>query len=122
MELRHLRAFLTVAQEQSFTKAADKLFTAQPSLSRQIKDLEQEVGVMLFDRSSRHSTVTDGEQAFLSHARQAVERGSLAVAPARQGAHQKNNQTRMGCLSGAEPKVMPNSLAKLKQNIADLKI
>ncbi len=53
MELRHLRYFITVAQEQSFTRATEKLFTAQPSLSQQIKDLEQEVGVNLFEHSSR---------------------------------------------------------------------
>lgn len=64
MELRHLRYFITVAQEQSFTRAAEKLFTAQPSLSQQIKDLEQEVGVNLFERSSRKIQLTDEGKAF----------------------------------------------------------
>jgi len=122
MELRHLRSFLTVAQEQSFTKAADRLFTAQPSLSQQIKDLEQEVGVMLFDRSSRQIKLTDEGQAFLIHAEQALESAKLAVAAARQVVQQKNNQIHIGFLNVAELKVMPNILAKLKQNIPDLKI
>ena len=68
MELRHLRYFITVAQEQSFTRAAEKLFTAQPSLSQQIKDLEQEVGVNLFERSSRKIQLTDEGKAFLIYA------------------------------------------------------
>jgi len=66
MELRHLRYFITVVQQQSFTKAAEKLFTAQPSLSQQIKDLEQEVGVMLFDRSSRKVKLTMKGRLFRS--------------------------------------------------------
>ena len=69
MELRHLRYFVTVAQEQSFTKAADKLFTVQPSLSQQIKDLEQEVGVSLFDRGTRKISLTAEGEAFLIYAK-----------------------------------------------------
>jgi len=57
-----------VAQEQSFTRAAEKLFTAQPSLSQQIKGLEQEVGVNLFERSSRKIQLTDEGKAFLIYA------------------------------------------------------
>jgi len=88
MELRHLRYFMTVAQ-QSFTKAAEKLFTAQPSLSQQIKDLEQEVGVNLFDRSSRKVKLTDEGRAFQIYAEKALENAKLAVAAARQVAQQK---------------------------------
>ncbi|NHB67006.1 LysR family transcriptional regulator [Acinetobacter sp. GFQ9D192M] len=122
MELRHLRYFITVAQEQSFTRAAEKLFTAQPSLSQQIKDLEQEVGVNLFERSSRKIHLTDEGKAFLIYAEKALENAKLAVASARQVAQQKNNQIHIGFLNVAELKVMPHILAKLKKTMPDLKI
>ncbi|WP_180104431.1 LysR substrate-binding domain-containing protein [Acinetobacter sp. YH12108] len=122
MELRHLRYFITVAQEQSFTRAAEKLFTAQPSLSQQIKDLEQEVGVNLFERSSGKIQLTDEGQAFLIYAEKALENAKLAVASARQVAQQKNNQIHIGFLNVAELKVMPHILAKLKKTMPDLKI
>ena len=68
MELRHLRYFVSVVQQGSFTKAAEKMFTAQPSLSQQIKDLEEEVGVLLFDRSAKKIRLTDeGEAFYLMH-------------------------------------------------------
>jgi len=122
MELRHLRYFITVAQEQSFTRAAEKLFTAQPSLSQQIKDLEQEVGVNLFERSSRKIQLTDEGKAFLIYAEKALENAKLAVASARQVAQQKNYQIHIGFLNVAELKVMPHILAKLKKTMPDLKI
>lgn len=122
MELRHLRYFIMLAEVQSFTKAADKLFTAQPSLSQQIKDLEQEVGVALFDRSARQIRLTAEGEAFLPHAMSAIESAKLAVAAARQIAQQKDNQIHIGFLNVAELKVMPNILAQLKQTIPDLKI
>lgn len=122
MELRHLRYFVTVAKEQSFTKAAEKLFTAQPSLSQQIKDLEQEVGVQLFERSARKVLLTDEGQAFLKYSEQALENAKQAVAAARHVAQAKNNQIHIGFLNVAELKIMPSILAQLKQHIPDLKI
>lgn len=122
MELRHLRYFVTVAQEQSFTKAAEKLFTAQPSLSQQIKDLEHEVGLALFDRSARKVRLTQEGEAFLIHAMNALESAKLAVAAAHQAAQQKKNQIHIGFLNVAEIKLMPNILEQLKHNIPDVKI
>lgn len=68
MELRHLKYFVTVAEEQSFTKAAEKLFIAQPPLSRQIQNLENELGVLLFERVSRPLQMTEAGQFLYQHA------------------------------------------------------
>ena len=73
MELRHLRYFVAVAEEGSLTLAAEKrLHTAQPSLSRQIRDLEYEVGVQLMSRSVHGIELTAAGRAFLDHARLAL--------------------------------------------------
>ena len=122
MELRHLRYFMTVAQEQSFTKAAEKLYTAQPSLSQQIKDLEHEVGVALFDRTTRKVILTDEGLAFQKYAELTLENAKQAIAAARQVAQQKNNQIHIGFLNVAELKLMPTILTQLKNNIPNLKI
>ncbi|SPL70098.1 LysR family transcriptional regulator [Acinetobacter stercoris] len=68
MELRHLRYFVAVVEEQSFTKAAEKLFIAQPPLSRQIQNLENELGIQLFERGSRPLQTTVAGQFFYQHA------------------------------------------------------
>src|ERR1051325_7386438 len=69
MELRHLRYFVSVAEALSFTKAAARLHTAQPSLSRQIRDLEEELGVRLLNRTKQHVTLTDEGRSFLGDAK-----------------------------------------------------
>ena len=68
MELRHLRYFVTVVNEGSFTRAAEKLHTAQPPLSRQIQQLEEELGAQLLDRKSRPLSLTDTGRFVYEHA------------------------------------------------------
>ena len=87
MELRHLRYFVAVAETGSLTLAAEKrLHTAQPSLSRQIRDLEQEVGVQLLNRSPLGAELTDAGRAFLDHARLSLIQAEAAAEARRQAA------------------------------------
>lgn len=74
MELRHLRYFAAVAEEKSFSKAAERLFISQPPLSRQIKQLEEEMGVVLIDRDQRPLKLTEAGVFFYEHATQILKK------------------------------------------------
>src|SRR5256885_12451759 len=86
MELRHLRYFVAVAEDLGFARAARRLRVAQPALSKQIHDLETELGVTLFDRLPRGVRLTAGGQAFLAEARSTLEAAGRAVTVARSAA------------------------------------
>src|ERR1700756_5312130 len=101
MELRHLRFFIAAAEEGSLTLAAKKrLHTAQPSLSRQIRDLEHEVGVELISRSVRGIELTAAGKAFLDHARLALTQAEAAKAAARRAAQPAKPTFALGFLTG----------------------
>src|SRR5689334_12774021 len=72
MELRHLRYFIAVAEERSFTRAAERLWIAQPGLSTQIRRLEEELGVKLLTRHTRGVDLTEAGKVFLDRARAAI--------------------------------------------------
>lgn len=84
MELRQLRYFVTVARERNFTRAAEKLHIAQPPLSRQIQQLEAELGIILFDRGRRPLALTDGGRMLFEQAVQVLDRIDEMKALARQ--------------------------------------
>jgi DNA-binding transcriptional LysR family regulator len=79
MELRHLRYFSAVAEALNFTRAAERLRVAQPALSRQIKALEDELGVQLLDRNRQRVLLTDAGHLFLSHAQKILAQVELAT-------------------------------------------
>ncbi len=108
MELRHLRYFVAVADAGSLTVAAEqKLHTSQPSLSRQIRDLEQEVGVQLMHRSAHGVELTSAGKAFLDHARMALVQAEAAKEAALRAAQPARPAFALGFMSGAEIGLLP---------------
>jgi LysR family transcriptional regulator, hca operon transcriptional activator len=115
VELRHLRYFVAAAEEGSLTLAAEKrLHTAQPSLSRQIRDLEHEVGVPLMTRSARGIALTAAGQAFLQHARLALLQAEAATQAARRVASAAKPSLALGILVGHEADWLPRSTSLLR--------
>lgn len=123
MELRHLRYFIAVADAGSLTVAAEqKLHTSQPSLSRQIRDLEQEVGVQLMERSAQGVTLTPAGKAFLDHARLALVQAEAAKEAAQRAAQGTRPVFALGFMSGAEIGLLPEVERILRQEFPGIEI
>jgi LysR family transcriptional regulator, hca operon transcriptional activator len=123
MELRHLRYFVAVAEAGSLTVAAEKkLHTAQPSLSRQIRDLEYEVGAQLLTRSARGVELTDSGRTFLDHARLALAQVEAAIEAARRAAHPAKPTFALGFLTGQEIDWLPGTMRILRDELPNIEI
>src|SRR5580692_7946412 len=123
MELRHLRYFIAAAEAGSLTVAAQKtLHTSQPSLSRQIRDLEGEVGAQLLSRRARGIELTPAGRAFLDHARLVLSQVEAASAAARRVAHPGKPCFTMGFLTGHELKWMPEALRILHDELPNIDV
>ena len=123
MELRHLRYFVAVAEEGSVTAAAEqRLHTAQPSLSRQIRDLEQEVGTPLMMRGPRGVELTAAGRAFLDHARGALFQAEAAVEAARRAAAPGKAALVVGFLTGYEMEWLAPLMALLRDQLPTLAV
>jgi LysR family hca operon transcriptional activator len=123
VELRHLRYFVAVAEEGSLTLAAEKrLHTAQPSLSRQIRDLEYEVGVPLMSRSVHGIKLTAAGKAFLDHARLALTQAEAALEAARRAAHPAKPTFAIGFLTGQEMDWLPEAMRILRDELPQIEV
>jgi LysR family hca operon transcriptional activator len=123
MELRHLRYFIAVADAGSLTVAAEqKLHTSQPSLSRQIRDLEQEVGTQLLNRGAQGVELTSAGKAFLDHARMALLQADAAKEAALRAAQPLRPSFALGFLSGAEIDLLPEVSRVLRDEFPGIDI
>ena len=123
MELRHLRYFVAVAEAGSLTVAAEqRLHTSQPSLSRQIRDLEDEVGARLLTRRARGIELTPAGRAFLDHARVVLSQVEAAAEAARRVAHPTKPCFALGFLTGHEGTWMAEALRILRDELPNIDV
>lgn len=110
MELRHLRYFVAVAEEENVSRAALKLHVSQPALSRQVRDLEEELGFPLLERSAKSVRLTDAGRAFLEESGAVLERVEQAVAKAREVATRGREELHVGYAPSLTARVLPPTL------------
>src|SRR5260221_4174624 len=123
MELRHLRYFVAVVEEGSLTTAAERrLHTSQPSLSRQIRDLEDEVGAELLSRSVHGVELTAAGKAFLDHARLALMQADAAVEAARKAAQPARKMFAIGFQTGHEMNWLPRPMHVLRDELKNVNV
>jgi DNA-binding transcriptional LysR family regulator len=115
MELRHLRYFMAVATERNFTRAAVNLRVAQPPLSRQIKDLERELGAELFDRSSRPLRLTGAGALLLEQAAQILAAADQAKTLVRRYAASERKRFVIGCVGSTIYGVVPEMIVRFRE-------
>jgi LysR family transcriptional regulator, hca operon transcriptional activator len=123
MELRHLRYFVAVAETRSLTLAAKaKLHTSQPSLSRQLRDLEEEIGAQLMTRTARGVELTPAGRVFLDQARSVLSQVEAAAESARQVARPNKPCFTIGFLTGHELTWMPEALRILRDELPNIDV
>ena len=123
MELRHLRYFVAVVEEGSLSTAAEhRLHTSQPSLSRQIRDLEDQVGAELLSRSVNGVELTAAGKAFLDHARLALMQVDAAVEAARRAAQPARKTFAIGFQTGHEMNWLPRAMHVLRDELKNIEV
>jgi DNA-binding transcriptional LysR family regulator len=123
MELRHLRYFVAVAEMENVSRAAtQRLHVAQPSLSRQIRDLEDEVGVQLLERTAKSVRLTDAGRAFLDEARAILQNADEAVTKARAVANAEPTELHVGYSPMPTAEILPKTLRAFQQAMPNVHV
>ena len=122
MELRHLRYFLAVGEALKFTKAAAQLRVAQPALSRQVQDLEDEIGVDLLRRSPRGVTLTAEGKLFLEEVRELLKRADESVEKVRALARGEYGELHVGYVQVPTVEILPPALAAFQKAVPRVKV
>lgn len=115
MELRHLRYFIAAAEEENVSRAALKLRVSQPGVSRQIRDLEEEAGFQLFQRSAKSIKLTDAGKTFLAEARAVLRHADEAVKKARAVAGKSDAELRVGYAPSLAVRILPRALRRFQE-------
>lgn len=115
MELRHLRYFVAVAEELSFTKAAQKLHLAQPSLTRQVKNLEDEIGVRLLNRVNNRVTLTNEGRSFLFDSKKLLAMSAESVTAVQRMQEGESPQLNIGYLANVHYGLLPATLGAFRK-------
>ena len=122
MELRHLRYFVAVAEEQNVTRAAVRLHVSQPPLSRQIRDLEDELGIALFDHGAKAVRLTEAGKVFLTEARAALQRVDDAVQMTKAVASGQRGEIHVGYAPSLSVELLPRALRFFQESNPDVRV
>ena len=122
MELRHLRYFVAVAETENVSRAALKLHVSQPALSRQIKDLEEEMGFLLLERSAKSVRLTDAGRVFLPEARAVLIRAEEAVKTARAVATGLRGELNVGYAPTPTVRILPATLRAFQAERPEVRV
>lgn len=122
MELRHLRYFVAVGEEENVTRAAARLHVSQPPLTRQIRDLEDELGIALFERTGKALRLTVAGRAFLDEARAVLARVAAAVATARDAARGGRGTLAIGYAPSPSAGLLPAALQDFRAAAPQVKV
>jgi DNA-binding transcriptional LysR family regulator len=122
MELRHLRYFVAVAEAENVSRAALKLHVSQPGISRQIRDLEDEIGFQLFERSAKSLKLTNAGKSFLTEARAVLQRADEAVKTARAIATGNQGELHVGYAPSPTSRILPPALRAFQAELPNVRV
>ena len=122
MELRHLRYFVAVAEEENVSRAALKLHVSQPGISRQIQDLEDEIGFQLFERSAKSLKLTAAGKVFLAEAKSVLQHADAAVKKARAVSGGAGGEINVGYAPSLTVQILPQALRTFQEKFPGVRV